>query len=343
MIKGNDFTEVYTKLARLIRDEHEYQSSPRGQLVKESLGVRFEIADPRNRLLYVPERKMALGYTIAEALWYFLGNNKTDWISYYSGFWKNISDDNETANSAYGARIFKPHPRVRVSHEKDDTQWDAAIQELMSDQDTRRAYIHIKSPLDSQARLDVPCTIGMQFFIREKKLHLLVNMRSSDLILGITYDIPAFTMMQELMVLELQSRGVDVEMGRYIHVSNSLHVYERHFEMLDKIADMKLDAEPGPPMPNMPSDTVAAPPWDVLDSLQWSYREGRRLEDPPEDELGEDSYYSDWAKILAIHTLRMRRATAKKVGDQDTVQAYNELISQLRASLDFEGYRSFKR
>ena len=55
-------------------------------------------------------------------------------------------------------------------------------------------------------------------------------MRSSDLIFGIAYDIPAFTMFQELIANEL-----NVGLGTYTHTSNSLHIYERHFDMAEKI------------------------------------------------------------------------------------------------------------
>lgn len=344
MIAGESFTDVYVQLAKLIRDEHEYQSSPRGQLVKESLGVRFEITDARNRLLYIPARNMSIGYTIAEALWYFLGDNKTDWISYYSDFWRNISDDGETANSAYGARIFKEHPRVKTAYEHGKTQWRCCIDELTKDNDSRRSFIHIRSPLDNQAKLDAPCTIGLQFFIRDGALHLLVNMRSSDLILGITYDIPAFTLMQEAMLLELKDRGLDIRLGRYIHVSNSLHVYERHFDMLNKIADTTVDFD-CPAMPVMPWLFAVNNPLNDLNACQASYRAGyhlKRVERSCELFDGHKPYYGDWNRILAIHAMRMHLKDAKK-RDADEAESLRALIRQTRSNLNFEGFKRFKK
>ena len=73
----------------------------------------------------------------------------------------------------------------------------------------------------------VEAAIALQFFIRDDKLQLVANMRSSDLVLGISYDVPAFTFLQELMAREL-----GIEVGTYIHVSNSLHVYEKHFDLI---------------------------------------------------------------------------------------------------------------
>jgi len=57
-------------------------------------------------------------------------------------------------------------------------------------------------------------------------------MRSSDVIFGIAYDVPAFTLFQEILANEL---GVGI--GTYTHVSNSLHIYERHFELAEKILE----------------------------------------------------------------------------------------------------------
>ena len=223
-----NFTECYLHLLECVNNKPEFVCSPRGLRIKEKLGVRFEIKNPRDRLLYVPHRKMSMEYLVAELLWYFSGSDSTEWISRYSSFWSKISDDGKTANSAYGARIFKPHNRIAGTQL---VQWDYIKEELTRDPDSRRAVIHIRSPWDStHANLDVPCTLTLQFFIRDEKLHLIASMRSSDIILGLTYDVPAFTMFQEQMANEL-----NVEVGTYIHVSNSLHLYERHFAMAENI------------------------------------------------------------------------------------------------------------
>ena len=106
-----------------------------------------------------------------------------------------ISDDGLTANSAYGARIFKKN---KIIANETLNQWEYVKNELMNDPDSRRAVVHIRVPQDSAtAKLDVPCTLTLQFFIRDKKLHMIVNMRSSDIIFGLTYDVPAFTLFQE--------------------------------------------------------------------------------------------------------------------------------------------------
>lgn len=233
MISYDNFTEAYVDLCAIIRDDSEFNSAPRGLRIKEKLGVQFRITNPRDRLPRVSARNFSLTYFVAETLWYLNADDSTDWISYYAPFWSSISDDEKTANSAYGARIFKSHPRIGNG---DIIQWDYVKEELRKDPDSRRAVIHIRTPADSILNSkDVPCTLSLQFFIRQNKLHLHVSMRSSDIILGLVYDVPAFTTIQEILANEL-----GVELGEYVHTSNSLHCYERDFEMLDAIANTQV-------------------------------------------------------------------------------------------------------
>ena len=222
------FTDCYLSLVKNVYESPQFEASPRGQKVKEILGASFTINNPRDRIPYVAGRKFSVTYMVAELLWYLSGNNETKWISRYSSFWNNISDDGVTANSAYGARLLKAHPKIAQGR---IDQWSYVINELKNDPDSRRAIMHIRVPDDSiDAKLDVPCTLALQFFIRDGKLHQVANMRSSDVIFGIAYDIPAFTIFQELLANEL-----GVELGTYTHTSNSLHIYERHFKMAENI------------------------------------------------------------------------------------------------------------
>ena len=122
-------------------------------------------------------------------------------------------------------------------------------------------------PQDSVlASKDVPCTLALQFFIRDGALHQVASMRSSDLVLGIALDIPAFTMFQELLALEL-----GVECGSYTHISNSLHIYQRNYPLVEQILqDPWLKEFPGraKPMPAMPE----LPPIDLLVKSEASFR-----------------------------------------------------------------------
>lgn len=306
-VVSDSFNDAYNQLSLMLRTGAQYTASPRGMKVKETLGVSFKITDPRRRWIYNSARGFKHQYAIAEALWYMAGNDSTEWISYYAPFWRDISDDGKTANSAYGARIFRPHPRIADGRM---SQWEWVKSELKRDPDSRRAVIHIKSPIDSlDAVKDVPCTLALQFMVREGALHLVANMRSSDLILGIANDIPAFTLLQELMALEL-----GLKLGEYIHTSNSLHVYERHWDMLDQICDSRniqesivLDHEYARPMA-MPS----SPPLDRLmaqESIIRQIPDVKTLVQHVDSNLCQSYYWDEWLRVLASYR-------AKVLGDK---------------------------
>lgn len=342
MTKFRNFTEAYYALISKIYKRYDYESAPRGQKVRECLAVSFAIEDPRNRLLYIPEREFPLCYVIAECLWYLLGDNKTEWISNYSSFWKKISDDGVTANSAYGARIFRTHPNVANGTL---VQWEYIKEELRRDPDSRRAVILIRTPEDAlNAHKDMPCTLSLQFFIRGGKLDLVVTMRSTDLILGLTNDVPAFTLFQELMAFEL-----GIPLGTYYHTSNSLHIYERHFDMADRIIKGEIEnwnANKNNQWVPMPPIT-SAPPLSKLNRVQEMARSViaipglkdlcERTFAQPKSGAGEqlllqdckDEYWRDWGRLLLAHR-------AGKLNDDSYKQ---ELIR----STSFRGFHSFNK
>jgi len=314
------FTDAYYALVDTTYNGYEYETAPRGLKIRENLFTSFVITNPRDRMLYVPERNFPLDYVMAEILWYVSGNNETDWISNYSSFWKAISDDGKTANSAYGARIFKQHSYQSPFDCNGSTfpdgwsQWKYIKEELTRDPDSRRAVIHIRQPQDSYlAKKDVPCTLNLQFFIRDKKLHLVVQMRSNDLILGTALDVPAFTFMQEMMAMEL-----GVELGYYYHTSNSMHVYDRHYKMCEDIlANASGKQQVRHAMPKLPG----APPIKELMELEAQARVATTSErlviiGSSARHFG-DALWTDWAHILLAHR-------AKKLGFAELEKWFHE-------------------
>jgi thymidylate synthase len=316
-----NFTECYYDLTREVMLNPDYECAPRGQAIREKIGVSFKIKDPRNRLPYIPERNYSLSYMCAEAAWYFAGRNDVAWIANYSPFWLDVTDDGKTANSSYGSRIYKEHDRIdNGSH----VQYQRVLNELKNDKDTRRAVIYLTQPSDHhRAKLDIGCALNLQAFVRNNRLHLIANMRSSDLILGIPYDVSAFTLVQEMLANDL-----GVELGEYTHHSNSLHVYERNFEVAEAVCNATVTSD-CPPMPQMPIHTATL----KLLSLEEDCRKatsGPELRSIHEKipSLFEDEYWRDWAAVFVQHK-------AKKLDKSFKLE--------LQKSYSFEGYRRFKK
>jgi thymidylate synthase len=113
-----------------------------------------------------------------------------------------------------------------------DGQLEMAVQRLREDPDTRQAVISIWTPGHAmlQQSRDFPCTLALQFFIRNGMLELDVMMRSNDVDKGLKHDVPQFTQLQ-LSVAGL----LGIPPGTYRHRSGSMHIYESSFDWAKRI------------------------------------------------------------------------------------------------------------
>lgn len=192
----------------------------------ELCNVNFCLSNPLNRITNNSKRKWKLPLAIGEFAWHVSGSNNLDFITYYARQWKNFSNDGKLiSQSCYGYKIFKKD----ISGE---SQWHRLIKLLKKDKYSRRAVLDLYDSdkgIDYFAK-DIACVCTVQFLIRNEKLDVIVNMRSNDLIWGLPYDIYLFTMLQEMLALEL-----GIGLGRYYHNVGSMHIYERHFNLGNEI------------------------------------------------------------------------------------------------------------
>jgi thymidylate synthase len=72
------------------------------------------------------------------------------------------------------------------------------------------------------SKKDIPCTLSVQFVLRQERLYAITTMRSNDLWLGFPYDVFCFSTLQRLFAYTL---GVDV--ADYVHNVGSMHLYTR--------------------------------------------------------------------------------------------------------------------
>jgi thymidylate synthase len=117
------------------------------------------------------------------------------------------------------------------------SQFDWVVESLLNDKYSRQAVINFNQPMHKYDTKDFVCTLSMQFFIRNNELVAITNMRSNDFIYGFGYDLPFFCLLQQLVYSHLLSKYPALQLGAYTHHAASLHVYDRHFEMVDTIAN----------------------------------------------------------------------------------------------------------
>lgn len=212
--------------------------SPRGLKVKEIENYSFT-ANPFWRFAAFDERKLNLRYIIGELCWYLRGDlNDVDGIAHYSKFWATLAGEKEPRlNSNYGRYIFKEEH----FSEKENvwiSQFNNVVRLLSTDPDSRQAAIIIAThDVMTTEHKDKICTYAMSFRIRDNKLNMSVRMRSNDYVLGTQIDFFQFSVIQELMLNCLRFFYPKLEMGVYHHSSDSFHVYEKHYQMMNDIVD----------------------------------------------------------------------------------------------------------
>lgn len=212
-ISGETVNEVWEKLYSILSSQGVEENSRDGEVCGELINPVIVVRDPSRNVVTSPIRNMPIRYAIGELLWYLSGSNRVSDIIPFSNAWGNLTDDGETLNSAYGYRIFEKFGF---------DQWEHVKSLLKADPNTRQAVIHIKDASNEQTK-DLPCTLTLQFLIRGGKLNLIANMRSNDVWLGFPYDAFSFTCLQMKMAMEL-----GVEVGLYIHMAGSMHLYKRN-------------------------------------------------------------------------------------------------------------------
>ncbi|HCY82037.1 MAG TPA: dCMP hydroxymethylase [Xanthomarina gelatinilytica] len=145
--------------------------------------------------------------------------------------WKAVADKDGKINSNYGYLIFS---------EDNFSQYQSVLAELGENPDSRRATMIYTRPdiqMDafSNGMSDFICTNNVQYFIRDNQLITSVYMRSNDAVFGYNNDLAWQKYVRDKLIDDLETDTYKrYEPGPIYWNVGSLHVYERHFELLDK-------------------------------------------------------------------------------------------------------------
>lgn len=215
--------EVRTELARLYN---------KGEFVTDKSGVKtVEIMNAS----FIANQPLIFGavneeYVQRELDWYLSESlNVNDIPGQVPQIWKQVADKDGFINSNYGWCIF--------SRENND-QFYHVVTELEDRPDSRRATMIYTRPTmwgdhNKNGRSDFMCTNDVQYMIRNDKVHAIVQMRSNDVVFGYRNDYAWQDYVLDRVIAELQNRGKFYGKGNIFWNVGSLHVYERHFYLID--------------------------------------------------------------------------------------------------------------
>jgi thymidylate synthase len=201
------------------------EDSPRGLKVVEEYLTTLEL-DPYYPLMNFESRKFNWKYFVGELWWYLSEDTNINIINEFSGFWKGLVDEYNSVNSNYG---------YIINSRQNKSQFKWAYDALVSDRSTRQAIMVFNTPAYQREGVkDFVCTMYVNFWIRDNRLNMKVQMRSNDIFYGLQYDAPFFSIVHQSMHLLLREK-YDIELGTYYHCSDNTHYYQRHFPLVDQI------------------------------------------------------------------------------------------------------------
>lgn len=171
-------------------------------------------------------------YLYPELAWYMSGDRDITNILPYSKFWNQIRNADNTANSNYGDLVFY---RKNI-HGVTSFQW--ALNRLIEDKSTRKAIVlYNDRSFFFPGNKDLICNQHQNFHIRNNNLHCSVCLRSSDMVYGLTFNMPWWSFVHQTMFLILKDYYPELNLGTITAFLESVHIYENKFELVEKMIE----------------------------------------------------------------------------------------------------------
>jgi thymidylate synthase len=256
----------------------------RGVPTLELLGADLTFDSVRRRVLVDPTRRLNYRFMATEALWILAGRSDVGSLVRVNSRMAAFSDDGVRLAGAYGPRLGDQLPYV--------------FRTLRDDPTSRQAVATIWTPSPGPSK-DVPCTVALQFVIRDGALHTIVTMRSSDAWLGIPYDAFAFATIADLL-----ATGLGVTPGPLRFLLGSAHLYERDADLARRVVAERNTLDLAFPMTECGQNTlhVVSAVHDALDGRDIEFRDFLR---EPWTTMVDMSTASSSAAALSLLTERL--------------------------------------
>lgn len=236
LFQANTAEELWPQLLKGLRDarvdllqENKEATAGRGGRVVELPNAVLHLREPRQRWAYGREPALNPAFALAEVIWILAGRQDSAFLNHWNPALPSFAGEGETYGGAYGWRL-------RTEHGVD--QLRRAYDTLRQAPESRQVVLQIWKPsLDmpmedgAPASPDVPCNVCSMMKVRKGQLHWTQIMRSNDVILGLPHNLIQWTTLQEIM-----AGWLSLEVGSYTHLSDSLHIYEKHWSHLEEQA-----------------------------------------------------------------------------------------------------------
>lgn len=175
-------------------------------------------------------KKIFFDKALAEFKWMYKGRTDLKYLQDNNiKWWNDFANDNKELGKVYGHQI------RNFGYEIDQIKY--AIQEINNN--TRRAIITLWNPCDLNDQA-LPCCFTQFNFVRiNNKLNMTMAFRSSDLFLGLPYDI----IVGALFLITISNKCNLQPHTLGINIADA-HIYENHLNQVKKYCNNKMHPLP---------------------------------------------------------------------------------------------------
>jgi len=222
------FKELYNKL-----QNNDIVIDKSGSKLVEIVACKIDNLNPIQNILDFVIKKTNEEYCKKELKWYLSQDlNINGWVDDIK-IWKDVADKDGYINSNYGWCCFSYG---------NYNQYENCLNTLIKHKESRQSIMIYNRPsmhYDSvyNGARDFMCCQNNEFLIRNNKLISIVQFRSQDLVYGFFNDFYWKCFIYNKLYVDLLNTYPDLQIGNIIWISNSMHCYERHFNLLTKIVE----------------------------------------------------------------------------------------------------------
>lgn len=207
-------------LAKILKDGKTKQT--RGiHPVKAIFGYQMKF-DLRHGFPMLTTKKMPFSILTHELLWFVSGSSNIKYLQDHKiHYWDDFADKKLNLGPVYGVQW--RHWQDYHGGEIDQLAW--AIDQIKNNPNSKAIIVSAWNPADLTAMRLPPCHTMYQFDVTKGKLRLQLYQRSSDVFLGLPFNIAQYAMLLMMVakVTGLEARELIVSIG-------SAHLYTNQIE-----------------------------------------------------------------------------------------------------------------
>lgn len=171
-------------------------------------------------------KKLHLKSIIYELLWFLKGETNVKYLHDNGvSIWDEWADENGDLGHIYGYQ-WRSWPTTEGAHVD---QIKELIDGLKNNPNSRRHIVSAWNVADIDNMALPPCHTMFQFYVANATLSCQLYQRSADIFLGVPFNIASYALLT-MMVAQV----CGYKMGEFVHTLGDAHIYNNHFEQVEK-------------------------------------------------------------------------------------------------------------